>query len=79
MSDVKVKEEELKRFRAQHAIEMNKAEKEAYLKFDKISMLSAKRLAVEEAIVNIKKTKVENTADLRAWRRLCGFGELRRS
>ena len=28
-------------------------------------MLSAKRLAVEEAIVNIKKTKVENTADLR--------------
>lgn len=65
VSDVKVKEEELKRFRAQHAIEMNKAEKEAYLKFDKISMLSAKRLAVEEAIVNIKKTKVENTADLR--------------
>lgn len=65
VSDVEVLKQESSRDKARHAIEMFKADLEAYNLYDKVSLLSLKELAVEEAIVNIKKTSVKNEADLR--------------
>ena len=57
--------QEASRDKARHAIEMFKADLEAYDLYDKVSLLSLKQLAVDEAIVNIEKTIVKNEANLR--------------
>ena len=72
LSKMKLREEELKlikeRNNAQnlrHQIALAEALMEAYLKYDKVSLLNQRELAVDEALVNIEKTKVANIADLR--------------
>jgi multidrug resistance efflux pump len=64
VSDVEVLREEVKRDKALHNIKMSKADLEAYKKYDQVSLISIKQLAVDETQVNIKKTKVQNKADL---------------
>ena len=64
VSDVEVLREEVKRDKALHNIKMSKADLEAYKKYDQVSLISLKQLAVDETQVNIKKTKVKNKADL---------------
>ena len=64
VSEVEVLREESSKAKTLHNIEMAKVDLEAYKKYDQASLLSLKRLAVDEAKVNIEKTKVKNTADL---------------
>ena len=64
VSDVEVIRQEVMRDKAQHSIKMKKAQIEAYNKFDKVSLLSLRQLAVDESLVNIKKTEVSNAVDL---------------
>jgi multidrug efflux pump subunit AcrA (membrane-fusion protein) len=60
---VEVLREESKKAKTLHNIEMAKVDLDAYKKYDRVSLLSLKQLAVKEAEVNIRKTKVKNRAD----------------
>ncbi|MFP6899457.1 MAG: TolC family protein, partial [Opitutales bacterium] len=64
VSEVEVLREESSKAKTLHSIEMAKVDLEAYKKYDRVSLLSLKRLAVDEAKVNIEKTRVKNKADL---------------
>lgn len=64
VSEVEVLREESSKAKTLHNIEMAKVDLDAYRKYDQVSMLSVKQLAVDEAMVNIEKTKVKNKADL---------------
>ncbi|MBO93325.1 MAG: hypothetical protein CMI32_00295 [Opitutales bacterium] len=64
VSEVEVLREESSKAKTLHNIEMAKVDLEAYRKYDRVSLLSLKQLAVDEAVVNIEKTKVKNKADL---------------
>jgi HlyD family secretion protein len=63
VSEVEVLREESLKAKTLHNIEMAKVDLEAYKKYDRVSLLSLKQLAVKEAEVNIRKTKVKNRAD----------------
>ena len=63
VSEVEVLREESKKAKTLHNIEMAKVDLDAYKKYDRVSLLSLKQLAVKEAEVNIRKTKVKNRAD----------------
>ena len=72
LSKMKLREEELRlkkeKNHAQnlrHQIALAEALMEAYLKYDQISILNQRELAVDEALVSIEKQKVKNVADLR--------------
>ena len=72
LSKMKLREEELnltkERNNAQnlrHQIALAEALMEAYLKYDQVSLLNQRELAVDEALVNIEKITVSNIADLR--------------
>jgi vacuolar-type H+-ATPase subunit I/STV1 len=67
LSKMSLREEELKltkeRNNAQnlrHQIALAEALMEAYLKYDQVSLLNQRELAVDEALVNIEKTTVAN-------------------
>jgi len=64
VSEVEVLREESSKAKTLHNIEMAKVDLDAYRKYDRVSLLSLKQLAVDEASVNIEKTKVKNKADL---------------
>jgi multidrug efflux pump subunit AcrA (membrane-fusion protein) len=64
VSEVEVLREESSKAKTLHNIKMAKVDLDAYRKYDRVSLLSLKQLAVDEAIVNIEKTKVKNKADL---------------
>jgi multidrug efflux pump subunit AcrA (membrane-fusion protein) len=64
VSEVEVLREESSKAKTLHNIEMAKVDLDAYRKYDRVSLLSVKQLAVDEAVVNIEKTKVKNRADL---------------
>jgi multidrug efflux pump subunit AcrA (membrane-fusion protein) len=64
VSDVEVLREKAKRNKALHTIKMTRADLDAYKKYDQASLISIKQLAVDEAFVNIEKTKVQTVADL---------------
>ena len=64
VSEVEVLREELSKAKILHNIKMAKVDLDAYKKYDRVSLLSLKQLAVDEASVNIEKTKVKNKADL---------------
>ena len=64
VSEVEVLREESSKAKTLHNIEMAKVDLDAYTKYDRVSLLSVKQLAVDEAVVNIEKTKVKNKADL---------------
>ena len=64
VSEVEVLREESSKAKTLHNSEMAKVDLEAYKKYDRVSLLSLKQLAVDEATVNIEKTKVKNKADL---------------
>lgn len=64
VSEVEVLREESSKAKTLHNIEMAKVDLDAYRKYDQVSILSEKQLAVDEAMVNIEKTKVKNKADL---------------
>ena len=64
VSEVEVLREESSKAKTLHNIEMAKVDLDAYRKYDQVSLLSVKQLAVDEATVNIEKTKVKNRADL---------------
>ncbi|MBG29275.1 MAG: hypothetical protein CMI31_04645 [Opitutae bacterium] len=63
VSEVEVLREESLKAKTLHHIEMAKVDLEAYKKYDRVSLISLKQLAVKEAEVNIRKTKVKNRAD----------------
>ncbi len=65
LSKMSLREEQQKVAEFRHNIEMAQAQLDAYEKYDKISLLSIRGLAVAEAKVNIERTKVKNIADLR--------------
>ena len=64
VSEVEVLREESSKAKTLHNIKMAKVDLDAYRKYDRVSLLSLKQLAVDEASVNIEKTKVKNKADL---------------
>ncbi len=64
VSEVEVLREESSKAKILHNIKMAKVDLDAYKKYDRVSLLSLKQLAVDEASVNIEKTKVKNKADL---------------
>jgi hypothetical protein len=64
VSEVEVLREESSKAKTLHNIKMARVDLEAYRKYDRVSLLSVKQLAVDEAVVNIEKTKVKNKADL---------------
>lgn len=64
VSDVEVLREKAKRNKALHTIKMTRADLDAYKKYDQASLISIKQLTVDEAFVNIEKTKVQTVADL---------------
>jgi multidrug efflux pump subunit AcrA (membrane-fusion protein) len=64
VSEVEVLREESSKAKILHNIKMAKVDLDAYRKYDRVSLLSLKQLAVDEASVNIEKTKVKNKADL---------------
>jgi len=64
VSEVEVLREESSKAKTLHNIEMAKVDLDAYRKYDQVSLLSVKGLAVDEAKVNIEKTRVKNKADL---------------
>jgi len=65
VSEVEVLREGAKRAKTVHTIEMTKARLEAYKKYEKYDLISNMALTVEEAKVNIAKTKATNIADMR--------------
>ncbi len=64
VSDVEVKKQEADAADTQHKIKITLAELEAYKKYDQVKSLSEAQLKVDEALVTIQKTKVENSGDL---------------
>lgn len=64
VSEVEVLREESSKAKTLHNIKMAKVDLDAYRKYDRVSLLSLKQLAVDEASVNIEKTKVKNKADI---------------
>jgi multidrug resistance efflux pump len=64
LASMTLRDEEQKIAEFRHQIEMAQANLDAYLKYDQVSMLSLRELAVDESMVNIEKTKVSNTANL---------------
>ena len=65
VSDLEVLRQESSRDKALHQIKVLKAELEAYIKYDQVSLLSVKELTVDEARVQIEKQKVLNAANMR--------------
>ncbi len=65
LSKMSLREEQQKVAEFRHNIEMAQAQLDAYQKYDQVSLLSIRELAVAEAKVNIERTKVKNIADLR--------------
>ena len=65
VSDLEVLRQESSRDKALHQIKVLKAELEAYIKYDQISLLSVGELTVDEARVQIEKQKVLNEANMR--------------
>ena len=65
VSDLEVLRQESSRDKASHQIKVLKAELEAYIKYDQVSLLSVKELTVDEARVQIEKQKVLNAANMR--------------
>ena len=64
VSDVEVLKEKAKEAKTLHQIKIAQAELAAYREYDQVKLISASRLAVDEAEVTIKKTQVKNAADL---------------
>jgi multidrug resistance efflux pump len=64
LSKMSLREEENRVAEYRHSISMAQANLDAYLKYDQVSMLSLRELAVDESMVNIEKTQVSNTANL---------------
>ena len=65
VSDLEVLRQESSRDKALHQIKVLKAELEAYIKYDQVSLLSIRELTVDEARVDIEKQKVLNAANMR--------------
>ena len=65
VSDLEVLRQESSRDKASHQIKVLKAELEAYIKYDQVSLLSVKELTVDEARVQIEKQKVLSEANMR--------------
>ena len=65
LSKMSLREEQQKVAEFRHNIEMAQAQLDAYQKYDQVSLLSIRELAVAEAKVNIERTKVKNIADFR--------------
>lgn len=65
VSDLEVLRQESSRDKALHQIQVLKAELEAYIKYDQVSLLSIRELTVDEARVDIEKQKVLNAANMR--------------
>ena len=64
VSNVEVLREESSKSKTLLNIKIARAQLEAYLKYEQVSLLNSKSLAVDEAKVNIEKTKVKNKAAL---------------
>ena len=64
VSEVEVLREKAKAAKTAHTMKIALAELAAYKKYDQVKLLSEKQLAVEEAEVNVEKTKVANISDM---------------
>ena len=65
VSDLEVLRQESSRDKALHQIKVLKADLEAYIKYDQVSLLSMRELTVDESRVQIEKQKVLNEANMR--------------
>ncbi|MBO35988.1 MAG: hypothetical protein CMO64_07340, partial [Verrucomicrobiales bacterium] len=64
VSEVEVLREKAKAAKTAHNMKIALADLEAYKKYDQVKLISEKKLAVDEATVNVEKTKVANESEM---------------